>query len=875
MAKTKVSKHGIRWGRVALALVLGTALTATAAAVGGWVWIQQKYGSGVPDIAWAENYRPPIVSNLTSGDDQWLAEFYKERRHVVPYERIPKKLVQAFVAAEDADFFDHPGFDWKGIVRAVFQNVASGRKKSGASTLTQQTAKAILITQWGFERATAKTVERKLSELILARRLEQRFSKEEILALYLNQVYLGHNSYGVQAAAENYFRKNVWDLTLGEMSLLAGLPQSPSRFSPFTHADRAKKRRAYVLAQMLDIGMITRPEHDEALDEGVSVFPVEDVFHETAPYVAEHVRRDVVARYGNDRLLSDGLQIATTVELDLEHEAAAALLKGLGEADRRQGYRGPLSHLDAMPGQSLGDRIREVRELQRVKGAAPGRRDGLEDDVSYVAVVVDVARDGATVGVGDRIEGRLPVEKLRWARPFDPAVSFHAAPPVTDATKVLARGDIVLVRKVSGTDGGAPVFALEQEPELQGALVSVDPKTGYVVAMMGGYDFNKSEFNRAFQACRQPGSSFKPLYYSAALDGQVRIDVDPRCRVAGMSDDARHQCHVDTCRDRFGAWSGGVWEEEPGRCTLTPSTVLFSTNIVTYDESNGKTWKPENFDDTEYGDFPLREALAMSMNLPAIKVLEGVGAREAAAWAKKLGITTPISEDFSIALGSSCVTLWDLTHVYAVFQQNGRRVPTTFLRRVEDRDGRVLEDHTSHVDAWVSLETRLAAGYAALFREPQQLLDPATSFVTTNLLREVCRMGTAAAASKMGRPVAGKTGTTNDAFDAWFMGYSPELVTGTWVGYDTYDHPMNGYETGGHTALPIWMEFMSAALKGRPVREFPQPSGVTWEAIDAKTGRPGGNLREAFRSGTEPSAQPLSASTEAAPAEELLRGTDL
>jgi penicillin-binding protein 1A len=871
MAGKKVGT--LRWGRIFLTLTLGTAVLAAAVVVGGWMWVQNKYGDGVPDVSWAENYRPPIVSNLGSDDDQWLAEFYRERRHVVPYERMPKKLVQAFIAAEDADFFDHPGFDWKGILRAAVQNAVSGRKKSGASTLTQQTAKAILITQWGFQRATAKTMERKLSELILARRLEQRFSKEEILALYLNQVYLGHNSYGVQAAAENYFRKNVWDLSLGEVSLLAGLPQSPSRFSPFTHADRAKTRRAYVLEQMLGNGMITKAEHDAAKAEEVTVFPVEDVFHETAPYVAEHVRRDVVARYGNDRLLSDGLDIATTVDLDLEREAARSLLKGLGQADRRQGYRGPLSHLEPKAGQSLGERIAEVRQLQRTKGATPSHVEELDEDASYVAAVVEVGRQGAVVGVGDRIEGRLPVEQMRWARPFDPSVGFSAAPPVTDATRVLSRGDLVLVRLIDA-EGPEPVFALEQEPELQGALVSLDPKTGYVVAMLGGYDFDKSEFNRAFQACRQPGSSFKPLYFSAALDGRVRVDGDPRCREGGLSEEAKAQCRIDTCRERSGAWLGGVWEEEKKRCTLTPATVLLSTNIVTYDETNGKTWKPGNFDESEFGDFVLHEALAKSMNLPAIKVLEGVGAHEAAAWAKALGITSPVNEDLSIALGSSCVTLWDLTHVYGVFQQNGRRLPSTFIRRVEDRDGRVLEDHTSYVDAWASTHTRLAAGYAALFREEEQLLDPATAYVTTNLLREVCRSGTAAAASKLGRAVAGKTGTTNDSFDAWFMGYSPELVTGTWVGYDTYDHSMNGYETGGHTALPIWMDFMGAALKGRPKSDFTQPAGVTWAGIDPKTGRPGGGFSAAFRSGTEPSAQP-EPSADTGAAEELLRGTDL
>lgn len=850
-----------RWQRFG-AFATTLALVGFGCVIIAWMLVVHHYGKDLPDISWAERYRPPIISNLVSGDDQLLAEFYTERRHVVPYARIPKKLVQAFVAAEDANYFDHPGIDFKGVVRAVVLNVLSGRKKSGASTLTQQTAKAILITHWGFARATEKTFKRKMYEAILARRLEERFTKEEILNLYLNQVYLGHNSYGVQAAAENYFRKNVWDLSLGEMSLLAGLPQSPSRYSPFKHADRAKTRRTYVLGQMLANGMISQAEHDAAQGEDVKVFPVEDVFHETAPFVAEHVRRDVLARYTNDRLLNDGLQIYTTVDLDLEREATGASLKGLLQADKRQGFRGPLQHLEPGKGQTLARRIQEVRELQRRKGAAPETADRLSDTEPYVAAVLAVTKDAASVGVGDKVEGTIPLELMKWARKPNSEVSITYAPALSDATKALAVGDLVLVRKAGDDElkglkkSDGPVFALEQEPSLQGALVSMDPKSGYILAMIGGYDFNKSEFNRAFQACRQPGSSFKPLYYSAALDGQIRTDTDPRCHVKGQTDAEKKVCWADTCRDRYGSWKGGVWDADKSRCSLTPSTVLFSTNIVTYDESNGKTWKPENFDTNEYGDFPLREALVQSMNLPAIKVLEAVGAREAAAWAHRLGITTPINEDFSIALGSSCVTLWDLTHAYALFNQQGRKVQSTFVRRIEDREGRVLEDHSAYYDPWASLSTRLAAGYGELFIEREQVMDPASAYVTTNLMKEVCKYGTGARAAAMGRPVAGKTGTTNDAFDAWFMGFSPELVTGVWVGYDTYETPMGKYETGGHTALPIWMDYMSAALKGRPIRDFPQPDGVTWAAIDPKTGRPnpGGTFQEAYRSGTEPIA---------------------
>ncbi len=802
----------------------------------GYEYLLHKYGKDVPDITWAQHYRPPLVSNVLSGDDQLLAEFYNERRRVVPYSRIPKKLVQAFVAAEDANFFDHPGIDIKGIIRASIQNLISRRAKSGASTLTQQTAKAILISAWGFDRGTEKTLKRKISEAILARRLEQHLSKEEILNLYLNQVYLGHSSYGVQSAAENYFRKNVWDLSLGEMALLAGLPQSPSRYSPFKHPEAARKRRVYVLRRMLEEGMITQEDHDRAEKEEVVVFPIEDTMHETAPFVSEHVRRDIVERYGNERLLNDGLTISTTVDLDMEREASAASIKGVIAVDKRQGYRGPLMKLDpktSLPPGSKGYELAlkktmaSFRKLEREKGAAPDADFKLSSDTTYVGVVMDVTKDGAHVGVGDRVLGYLPLEEMKWARKPNPEINAMNYGGIENVAKVLSVGDVILVKplsveakknlhhtKLQGEDSVGPVFSLEQDPALQDAVVSMDPKTGYILAMIGGYDFNKNEFNRAFQACRQPGSSFKPIVYSDAME----------------------------------------------KLGYTPSTILLDAPIVFDDPNNEVRWKPSNFEPGFKGEVTLREALINSMNIPAVRTLEAVGAHDVAEWAHKLGISAKLNEDLSIALGSSCVNLWDLTQVYALINQSGQRVHPTFLRRVVDRDGQVLEDHSSYSDPWTSLHRRIAAGYAELFKEREQVMSPQTAFVMTHLMQEVCRFGTAGHAASMGRNVAGKTGTTNDAFDAWFMGYSPDLVTGVWVGFDTYETPMDRYETGGHTALPIWMDYMSAVLKGRPDVPFPQPEGITWVGIDPHTGlraREGaeGAVLEAYKSGTEPAGE--------------------
>lgn len=791
------------WVRWALAgvVVLGSALTVLV------LLAYRHFARDLPSIEWALNYRPPIVSDVWSSDGQLLGELYDERRLVVPFDRVPHKLAQAFTASEDADFFDHPGFSWSGILRAAYKNYVLHRPQGG-STITQQTAKAILVSMEGFEKGTKRSLRRKVRELILARRLESALPKEKILELYLNQVYLGHRSYGVQAAAENYFRKNVWELTLPEMALIAGLPQAPSSFSPFQHPEKAKRRRSYVLGRMLANKMITQAQHDAADAAPIVAYPIQDPLRETAPYVTEQVRRDVVARYGNERLLRDGFTIDVTVDVEREKDAVAATLKGILEADKRQGYFGPLDHVK-----------KDDWDDFKKKEASVLPKDALANDV-YAALVLAVDPKGtsAHVAVGP-YSGTLPIDFARWARKPNPEVN---AERVTQTTLkgVLAPGDAILVRPVlpEGADKKPSnvlrdeyVFALEQDPHLQGAMISLDPQSGYIIAMIGGYDFEKSEFNRAIQSCRQPGSSFKPLIYSAAI-------------------------------------------EEKG---FTASTILLDAPIVTDDEESGKRWKPNNFEDTFEGEVPVRKALTWSMNIPAIRTLMAVGVRDAAAWAHKLGIRSKINEDLSMALGSSCVSLWDLTGVYAVFNRGGTKVTPTFLRRVLDRDGRTLEDHTSYDDMTVELSTRVASGYARLFEAPERVMTPQTAFLTTQLMTEVARFGTGARANALGKPVAGKTGTTNDLFDAWFMGFTHDVVTGAWVGFDDYTQPMDKYETGGHTALPIWLDYMQRALKGRPQAPFDAPEKIVWVDIDGDTGKrakPGTRslIHEAYLEGAEP-----------------------
>src|SRR5438874_961661 len=784
------------WVLIAIPLGILAGL-AGMALLGLYIWLAR----GLPSIEWARHYRPPIVTTIWSGDEQMIGEFYNERRMVVPYDRIPKRLKQAVIASEDKDFFEHGGVSFTGLMRGIYQTYVRHARTVGGSTLSQQTAKAIMASVEGEESVRIRSgwpgVRRKAREFILTRRLENNFDKEHILWLYLNEVYFGHHSYGVQAAAENYFRKNVWELSLPEISLIAGLPQAPSKYSPFAHPERSKARRMYVLRRMFEEGMITAQERKEAEDAPIQVYPVQDIFRETAPYVTEHIRRDLVARYGNDRLLDEGLKVYATVDLEREHDAAAATIKEATEAHRRQGYRGPLMHLAEKDWNDFAE-----KEQSFLEG------EGKNDEV-IAALVTGLEAKGKEVNV--RIgakKGKIPLEEAWWPRKPNPEINSEYS-RLNSLKGVVTPGDVVLVRATE-EEG---VWSLEQEPKLQGALISTDPNSGYVVAMIGGYDFEKSEFNRAFQACRQPGSAFKPVIYSAAIEQQG----------------------------------------------FTASTILLDAPIVTDDDSTGRRWKPQNYEEEFKGEVPVRQALIHSMNTPAIRTLQAVGVKAAAAWGHKLGLSTKINEDLSMALGSSCVYPSELTGVFATLNRMGKKARMIYLRRVLDRDGRILEDHSSFYDPWTELDDRVAAGYAKLFEVPDQVMAPETAFLMQQLMTEVCKPpGTGGRAAALAKPVAGKTGTTNDLFDAWFLGYTRDLVTGVWVGYDTYETPMDKYATGGHYALPIWLDYMTKALKGVPQGDFETPNEkIVWVNIDGDTGkRATADTRqpvlEAYLKGSEP-----------------------
>jgi penicillin-binding protein 1A len=886
------------WAKLLVALAFLGLLGATAAGL-GVLGVYLKYADGLPDIPKVNEYWPAVLSEVFTDDGVLAGEFYNERRKVVPYERIPKRLVQAFIASEDASFFDHGGVDFVGTTRAAIKTAMKKATGSGSvqggSTLTQQTAKAVLVTaemrqlnseeisreaerrvppvkapseteisaeaevlkqerqarilpggkgtppelepaalrqdaaarltrraeqerqerlkeaflrvreqrkREAFQKATAKKMERKLREAILARRLEAALTKEEILYLYLNNVYLGHHAYGVQSAAENYFRKDVRDLSLAQMTLIAGLPQAPSRFSPFRNPEAAKKRRSYVLRRMLEEGMITRAEHDEAAATEVQVHPVEDVFREFAPYFVEQVRKDVVERYGSSVLLNEGLRLFTTMDSERQRAAQEAMFYGLLAVDKRQGYRGPLQNL-ADP----KDRAAFVERSKKAMGAEP-----IVEGRFYVGLVTALAEDGlsADVQVGPH-RGKLPLLGMRWARKVNADSYYSGNGMLSSVKRAVQPFDLVVLRAISNPKQlyddevqqdssllkklpeGVQLFRLEQEPELQGALVSIDPHRQYLSAMVGGYDFDANEFNRAFQACRQPGSSFKPLVYAAALE---QLD----------------------------------W---------TSATVLVDSPIVFDDPESQLRWKPDNFTEEFKGDVLLRTALVNSMNIPAVKAFQAVGVHPMAEWSKKLGLSSPMNLDFSAALGSSCVIPYELANVYATFDRYGNKRPTFFTRKIEDRFGRTVEDHTAYDDPWAPLLDRLGGGYARLLDRGEQVMRPENGFIMVDLMRAVVREGTGAPANRLGKPAAGKTGTTNDSYDAWFAGFTRDLVTVSWVGYDLNTHPLGRYETGGRAALPIWLSYMRRALDGVPQGEF-FPAG--WMAlvrhrIDKNTGR--------------------------------------
>ncbi|HEX9880081.1 MAG TPA: PBP1A family penicillin-binding protein, partial [Candidatus Binatia bacterium] len=662
------------------------------------------------------------------------------------------------------------------------------------STITQQVAKSLLLTP-------EKKFSRKFKEAILAGRMEKKLSKEEILYLYLNQIYLGHGAYGVQAAAENYFAKDVEDLTLAECSILAGLPRAPSRYSPYRYLDRAKERQKYVLGRMVEEGYIVRDEAEAAFAEELTILPRVNTHITEAAYFTEQVRRYLEQIYGEEVLYTGGLQVHTTMNLAMQQAAQEAVRKNLRDHDKRQGYRGPErvlspSEIDAFL----------AEQGETLKGETP------ETGSVIQGVLSSGSGKELVVHIGP-FNGRLPIDKEHWAAPLrvvsaDQPASGNARKSRTD----LPVGSLLQVRVEDRLEGGALLLSLEQHPEAQGALLALDPRSGQVKVMVGGYDFTESSFNRAIQARRLPGSALKPLIYAAALDKGY-----------------------------------------------TPATVILDTPLIykeTSDSGEETQWKPKNYSEKFYGPTSVRTALAKSHNVITIKILEDIGVGYAANYIRKLGIESPLARDLTLALGSSALTPLELATAYTVFASGGVRVTPTYITRIADRDGTVLESLDPS-----DFPQGPGEGQRLIRQSPQRVISPETAYLITNLMESVVRQGTGWRAKALHRPVAGKTGTTNDLKDAWFAGFVPQLVAVSWVGYDQ-ERPLGKNETGSLAAAPAWMDFMQEAVKGMEPSDFPVPDTVEFRPIDPLTGllapEDGGDVViEVFAPGTAPSRYAL------------------
>jgi penicillin-binding protein 1A len=768
-----------RWLRrlVVYPLLAGLFLAAVGAlaAVAGY----QYFSQDLPRINSLMDYRPPIVTTVYAEDQRKIGEFFKERRILTPLDEIPAMLINAFVAAEDSRFFKHQGIDLVSILRAFLKNLEAGAIKQGGSTITQQVTRSFLLTP-------ERSYVRKVREVILSYRIEKAFTKQEILYLYLNQIYLGHGAYGVQAAAENYFGKSVKDLDLAECAMLAGLPQAPSRYSPFRHPDLARQRQLYVLNRMAEEGFITAAQAAAAREVKLDIKPRRNLYVQEVPFYTEHVRRYIEAKYGTEALYTQGLQVYTAVNVDFQKIAEEELLKGLQELDKRQGYRGALKTLKP-----------EDVEAFCLEQQAELDHSPLDAGQLARAVVVQVDDAGKTVKVRIGSEtGTMALADMDWARKPNPDVAYYAA-KLKRPSEALKTGNVILVRIKEKKKNAADPWrvALDQEPKVQGALVSIEAGTGRVKAMVGGRDFSETQFNRAVQSRRQPGSAFKPIIYAAALDRQFK---------------------------------------DPSRM-YTPASVIVDSAVVFEDRVKDETWKPKNFKDTFHGPTLFREALAQSRNVVTIKILQDIGVRYTIEYARRLGITADLTPTLSLALGASGVSLLELTNAYAVFANQGYLIEPVFVLEIRDRDGKVLE----------------AAGGG---RQP--VVEKDSAYLMTSMLESVVQYGTGQKVKALGRPAAGKTGTTNDMYDAWFIGYTPEYTTGVWTGFDE-EQPLGKTETGAVAASPVWLGYMKRVLEKEPVRLFEPPEGVVFAKIDADTGllpvpESRKTIFECFKDGTVP-----------------------
>ena len=749
----------------------------------------------LPDYAVLNSYAPPVTTRVHAGNGALMAEYAKEKRLFLPIQAVPDRVKAAFLSAEDKNFYNHPGVDLTGLGRAILvnlQNFGSGRRPVGASTITQQVAKNFLL-------SSDQTIDRKIKEAILSFRIEQAYSKDKILELYLNEIFFGLNSYGIAGAALTYFNKSVTELTVAEAAYLASLPKGPANYHPFRHPEAALERRNWVIDRMVENGYVSQSDGEEAKKQPLGV-----TARTTGPslfasdYFAEAVRRQLIDQYGEKVLYEGGLSVRTSLDPQMQLAARKALQDGLVTYDERRGFHGPIKQIDA--GGDWGQALADIPTLSDV----PEWRLAVVLAVSDAAVDIGLqpAKDGSGKVAADRQRGTIDAKNMQWA--------FRSADSTRKSTKspvgALAPGDVVYVEKLG--DDASTSYRLRQPPKVQGGLVAMDPKTGRVLAMVGGFSYSQSEFNRATQAMRQPGSSFKPFVYAAAMDNGY-----------------------------------------------TPASVIMDAPIEIV--SGGQVWKPENYGGEVGGPSTLRSGIEHSRNLMTVRLANDLGMNIVAEYAERFGIYDHMMPVLSMSLGAGDTTVLRMVSAYSVIANGGKQIKPTLIDRIQDRYGKTIFKH----------EERLCEGCNAgdwqnqeepnIVDNRETVLDPMTAYQITSMMQGVIQRGTAAGKVDLGgRDVAGKTGTTNDEKDAWFVGFTPDLVAGLYMGFDT-PAPLGRGGTGGVLSAPIFNEFMQAAVKDMPESKFVIPSGMNLISINRKTGMAAvdgdpNTIIEAFKPGTGP-----------------------
>ena len=713
----------------------------------GVLW---AYSNSIPDYKFLKNYKPPVSSKVYSGDGELVADFSKEKRIFVPYNSIPKNVINSFLSAEDKNFFSHPGVDAKGVLRALINNISniiSSKRLEGASTITQQVAKNFLLTN-------EVSINRKVKEAILAFRIERALSKQRILELYLNQIYLGSGAYGVAAASLEYFDKSIKDLNYAETALLAALPKAPSKYNPYRNNELAKFRRDLVLKNLFENKHISLEEYNKFKFEKIKLNKIKKVFLEDAQYYIEDVRKNVIGTLTYDKVYKQGFNINTPIDLELQRIATKALRDGLVAYDKRKGWRGPLFNKNYSENWN--------NDLKKYN---------LENSIDWkLAIVKKLNKFSAKIQTEDKHEGKIEFQDISWTK--------------KEFNELLNVGDIVYVKKIDDK-----IYSLKQLPKINGGIVVMDPYTGRVLALSGGFSFKKSEFNRATQALRQPGSAFKPFVYALALENNY-----------------------------------------------TPTSLILDAPIVLDQGEDLKMWKPENYGKKFYGPSTLRTGLEKSRNLMTVRIAQNLGIKKIVNFSKHLNIYDNPEELLSISLGSAETTLLKLTSAYSAFVNGGKLVNPILIDRIQDSEGKTIYNNSKRKCVNCDQISYLGEDYPIIENNYKKAFSPQTAYQMTSILEGVVQRGTAKKLRNLKLNIAGKTGTTNKNTDTWFIGFTSNLLIGVFVGSDS-PIPLGRYETGSKTALPIFKEFVKKAVKKFEARPFKAVDGTVMMVVDPTTGQ--------------------------------------